>query len=109
MQQFDRSCPANVVLPASTVTLMRDRALEYWGPLANSAGRNVLPVWSPVPGADTRPIGAFEVAWGVPYGCEATITGLAWDGRRACADDVRRAINFLAGWPVAWQETIQAA
>jgi hypothetical protein len=109
VQQFDRSCQANIILPASTVTLMRERALEYWGAHAGAGGRDNLFVWSAAPGGDTRPIGAFGVAWESPNRCEATITGLAWDGRRADADDVRRAINYLAGWPVAWQEVTTAA
>lgn len=105
MQQFDRSCPAQIVLPVSTVSLIRGRATELWGQAAG-LGRHVVLVCKP--NGDARPIGAFGVVWGSPCACEATIAELAWDGRRATADDVRRAINFLAGWPIAWQEVSAA-
>jgi hypothetical protein len=107
--KFDRSRPANIVLPSSTIQLVQRRATERWGKSTVEAGRDWVLVWASRPTADQRPIGAFAVSWGVPYGCEATISQLAWDDRRACADDVRRAINQLAGWPVAWQESAPAA
>lgn len=106
MQQLDRSCPANIVLPASTVKLIRERATEFWGHAATSLGHDVVLVSSP--NGDARPLGAFGVVWGSPCACEATITELVWDSRRATAEDVRRAINFLAGWPVAWHEMAAA-
>lgn len=108
MEQFDRSCPADIIVPTSTARLLRERAAERWGPSARSGGRDWVLVWSGKTG-DARPIGAFAVEWGAPVGCESTINRLVWDGRRACADDVRRAINLLAGWPVAWREPLPAA
>jgi hypothetical protein len=108
VERFDRSCPANIIIPTSTAQLLRERAAERWGPSA-ADGRDWVLVWPSGPAADARPIGAFAVTWAAPVGCESTISQLVWDGRRACADDVRRAINLLAGWPVAWREAAPAA
>jgi hypothetical protein len=109
VQQFDRSCLVNIVLPTSTVRLLRQRATERWGSPAAAGGRDWVLVWPTAPAADQRPIGAFGVTWDAPVVCETTISQLAWDDDRACADDVRRAINRLAGWPVAWREAAPAA
>ena len=95
------------VVPTSTATMLVERAAVRWSdPDQRRAGapRTVLPLRPERHGLAPQPAsaGSCTIAWGVPGAGLATITRLDWDPRKGGSEEVmRRAINLLAGWPIA--------
>src|SRR5439155_31433 len=81
---------------------------EMWGTHAsegNDRRNTTIIVWQGrrgLGGSGAVPTGSFSIAWHRPVNDQASITRLEWDPTHGGTEEsVRRAINHLAGWPVA--------
>jgi hypothetical protein len=105
---FSHRRSVSYVVPADTARMIADRAWEMWGTHAGEANdrRNTtIVVWQGrrgLVGSGAVPTGSFSIAWNQPVVDQASITRLEWDPVHGGTEEsVRRAINHLAGWPVA--------
>jgi len=90
-----------MTLPMSSAQAMWERA-RRWG--VDAGGRfeaqdDLMLLWSGsfVPCASPRPIGGFTIRWRWPTHDSATIDRLQWHPSYSTPDEIRQAVDVLAG------------
>jgi hypothetical protein len=105
---FSQRRSVSYVMPAETARLIAERAGEMWGSRATEGSdrRNTtVVVWQGrrgLLGGGAVATGSFSITWNFPVRNQASITRIDWDPTHGGTEEsVRRAINDLAGWPIA--------
>jgi hypothetical protein len=103
-----RSRAVAIVLPEATARRLVDLAQERWHhvllPEEQTPRTTTVQLRADREaglGVGIGSIGSFTIVWGRPAHGQATITRLSWDVERGSEDAARRALNVLAGWPLA--------